>query len=144
MAKFATNFENINVMESGRPASDLNVSYLKKAVTVTKHAYSFFYGLIACGARDTTALTIAARPPVPPVIQVQKNRDVTPPPAALKRVAPVHKTQDFAQPAARRIKVPTAPQFDPTDKGLVFFRDTSNQFPFPQTLIVAPASLAKE
>ena len=81
IAKFATNFENINVMDSGRPASDLDVSYLKKAVAVTKHAHTFFFGLIACGARDTTALTIAVKPGVPSVIQVQ-NKDADPPGAA--------------------------------------------------------------
>lgn len=134
IAKFATNFENINVMESGRPASELDVTYLKKAVAVTKHAQSYFYGLIACGARDTTALTIAAKPIAPAEVQVQQTRHVTPSPAAPKRLAPVHKTQDFVQPAARRIKVPTAPQFDPAEKGLLYLRDTSNQHPFPSDI----------
>ena len=134
IAKFATNFENINVMESGRPASELDVTSLKKAVAVTKHAQSFFYGLIACGARDTTALTIAVKPIVPAVVRVQQIRDVTPAAAAPKRLAPAHKTQDFEQPAARRIKIPTAPQFDPTDKGLLYLRDLSNQHPFPSDI----------
>ena len=121
-------------MESGRPASELDMTYLNKAVAVTKHAQSYFYGLIACGARDTTALTIAVKPVVPSEIQVQQTRDVTPPPAAPKRVAPVHKTQDFVQPAARRSKVPTVPQFGPAEKGLLYLKDTFNQYPFPSDI----------
>ena len=36
ISKFATNFKNINVLESGRPASELDFTYLKKAATIIK------------------------------------------------------------------------------------------------------------
>lgn len=139
LSKFATNFQNINVMESGRPASELDVSSLKKAVAVTKHAKNFFYGLIACGARDTTALTIAVKPQVPALVRVQqiinKEDKYSHPPAAVpKRSAPASGSQDPVQPSSRRIKLPTAPQFDPTEKGLVFLKDTTNQYPFPSDI----------
>ena len=70
ICKFATDFQNINVMESGCAATDLDISPLKKAVIVTKHAYNYFYGLVACGARDNSAITIAPKPLVPAVINI--------------------------------------------------------------------------
>ena len=116
-------------MESGRSASELDISPLKKAVSATKHACNYVYGLIACGARDNTALTIVPKPLVPTVVRV-------PVAAAPTHVAPTQhpKVQDFEQPAARRIKLPTAPQFDPTEKGLVYLRNASNPYPLPSDI----------
>ena len=37
LAKYATNVENQNVVESARPASDLDLTYAKKAALVTKN-----------------------------------------------------------------------------------------------------------
>ena len=128
-------------MESGRLASELDVTSLKKAVAVTKHAQTFFYCLIACGARDTTALTIAVKPMTPAVVRVQqimnkedKYSHVVPAVAAQKRLAPAPRLQDSGHPATRHIKFPTAPQFDPIEKRLVFLRDTTNQYPFPSDI----------
>ena len=59
-------------------------------------------------------------------------------------MAPVHQTQDFEQPAARRIKVPTAPQFDPTEKGLVYFKDTRNLYPFPSDIDCCAGFIGKD
>ena len=72
ISKFATSFKNINVLESGRPASELDFTYLKKAATVIKHMTSYFQGLFTIEVPDTSAISIIPKPPAPAVAVVQR------------------------------------------------------------------------
>ena len=71
MLKFATNFKNINILESGRPASKLDITHLKKLATVIKPMTEYFQGLFAMGVPDTSFVSIIPIPPVPIAMAIQ-------------------------------------------------------------------------
>jgi hypothetical protein len=71
ISKFATNFKNINILESGRPASKLDVTHLKKAATVIKPMTEYFQGLFAMGVPDTSVISIIPISPVPLALAIQ-------------------------------------------------------------------------
>ena len=72
ISTFATSFKNISVLESGRPVSELDFTYLKKAATAIKHTTSYFQGLFAIGFPDTSAISIIPKPPAPAATVVQR------------------------------------------------------------------------
>ena len=52
IARFATNYANINVLRTSRPASELDVSDLKKALVVVSSCTKHFRTLFSLGAAD--------------------------------------------------------------------------------------------
>ena len=107
-------------------------------VAVTRYCWDHFSGLIARGAKDTSALTIVPRSlkpaRVPPAAVVANA-------TAPKRPAPEPNAAcDFEQPVTRprrdatgqpgRFRLPTAPQVDPREKGFCHIRDPNNKHPF--------------
>ena len=59
IAKFATKFNNLNVIKKGRPLSELNLEHIEKAVEITKNTGDYFRRNIICGQKDDTLATIA-------------------------------------------------------------------------------------
>ena len=111
-------------------------------VTVTKHCWDHFSGLIARGAKDTSALTIVPRAlkpvHVPPTAVVANA-------TAPERPAPEpNAARDFEQPATRprrdaagqpgRFRLLTPPQVDLREKGLCYIRNPNNKHPFPSNI----------
>ena len=70
ISRFANNFKNTNVLESGRLASELDFTYLKKAATVIMHMATYFQGLFAMGTPDTSVISIIPKPSAPLVLVV--------------------------------------------------------------------------
>ena len=62
ISKFATNFQNINSFETGRPASELDLTFLIKAAVIIKHITEYFQRLFALELPDTSPLTLLLRP----------------------------------------------------------------------------------
>ena len=120
-------------------------------VTVTKHCWDHFSGLIARGAKDTSALTIVRRslgPACVPPAAVVANA------TAPKRPSPESTAAcDFEQPATRprrdragqpgRFRLPAAPQVDPREKGFCHIRDPNNKHPFPSNINCCPEFVTK-
>ena len=139
---FALDFINVHFLELGRDANELDTSALDKMVTVIKHCWDYFSGLIARAAKDTSALIIVPR--------ALKPACVLPAAIAAKGTAPKHPSpepnaaRDFEQPATRprcdgagqpgRFRLPTVPQVDPKEKGFYYIRDPNNEHRFPSNI----------
>lgn len=143
IAKFANNFKNQNILESGRPVTELDITQIKKAALVTKSMYEYFQRLFVCGQRDSSVVTVAHRPTVP-ATNVQVNN-----PPASKRPS-----TNENQPASQRTRVPTAnnnqrfnlpsvPKFDPKEKGMFHLKNPSNKHPFPSDVEVCASFCCK-
>ena len=60
--KFATNFQNANIFETGCPASELYLTFWIKAAVIIKHITEYFQRLFSLELPDTSALTLLLRP----------------------------------------------------------------------------------
>jgi hypothetical protein len=62
VCKFATNFENVNILETGRPSSEMDLTFLTKAAVIIKHMTEHFQRLIALEIPDTTSVILSLAP----------------------------------------------------------------------------------
>ena len=92
ISKFAMSFRNVNIFETGRPASDLDLSFLVKTAVIAKHMTEYFLMLFALETPDVSPLTLsltpaANRPTSPPAEKrnVPTQQQVTQPPPKNKK-----------------------------------------------------------
>ena len=133
ISKFATSFRNVNIFETGRPALDLDLSFLKKAAVIAKHMTEYFLRLFALETPDVSPLTLSLAPAA--------NSPTSPP--AEKRNGPV---QQQTQPPVRNKKpkrgrnglATEPPAIDFTTRGLFFLFNPNQRDPFPTNTEACP------
>ena len=144
ICKFATSFHNINVMGSGRPSSELDLTHLRDAAVCMEHCHKHFTGLFAMNIPDTSPITIKQEPLVPRVVNVPAAavRAIAAPAAGAPAGAPKRPspTNQEVNRAPRRLKLATAaPAFDPKEKGFIFLYNPNQEYTFPASIgVCAP------
>ena len=111
------------------------MTHIKKAALVTKNMYEYFQRLYVCGQKDSSAVTVSQRPSVPPMVHVQVQN----------HPAPKRPSANDNQPRApQRLRLPSAPKFDPKEKGLFHLANPSNMHPFPSDVVACSGFCCKE
>ena len=132
ISKFATSFRNVNIFETGRPASELDLSFLTKAAVIAKHMTEYFLRLFALETPDVSPLTLSLTPAA--------NRPTSPP--AEKRNGPIQQqTQPPAtnkKPKRRNGLATEPPAIDFTTRGLFFLSNPNQEVPYPATIESCP------